>query len=939
MPIPRGSNPVARAVAVAGAGTAAGIALFALAAWLAGNLRVIGAGGGDVPIAPGTAFLLLLLAAALVLVRLLGRYRGAQVAGCALAWLVVLLCADAGARGFAGLESSWEQALLPAPVRLHGIAIGRMSPFTAALLLFSGLPLATGVGRLADRKWIRLAGGLGAGLSAFAALGIILGYAAGASPFYASGLTPVALLTAVGVVSLDAGLLAGSVSLWLTDQRPAGSPPPAAAESRVGWRREIAFSAAAALVVLASGVIYLRVQLAAMRNTAARELAAIGDLKAEAILAWRAERMHDAQFPAQEPAVARSLAALLAGSGGDAAARELTGLLEPLRQSHAYAGIVILDDRGAPRLALPATFQADAEMLRAAHQALASRAVVFADLHDGAGGRPVSLDLVTPVEVAADGPGAAPIGVIAIRVDAGAELFRLLGSWPIPSETAETLLVRREGDEVVFLNELRHRAGTALRLRFPIGDPDLPAAAAVRGATGVREGVDYRGVRVLAAVRQVPGTPWSLVAKIDQQEIYAPLRRQATAVAAIVLALLLATGFWSEIVWRRKVAALLGEELDTERRYRELAERFGLITRYGSDVIVVADETGRIVEANERAVETYRYTHDELLALTQRDLRAPDAQTALAGDMDAVAATGSRLFETIHRRKDGTTFPAEVNYRQVQIGGQDFRLEFIRDITKRKQDEEERRRFESQIQRTQRLESLGVMAGGIAHDFNNLLTTILGRAGLMRLQLPADTEAGESLKEIEKASERAAGLCRQMLAYAGKNQIALEAIDLSRVVEEMGTLLQIAAPAPIVFRRRLDPNLPPIESDAAQVRQVVVNLVTNAAEAMREGGGTIDLATGVMDCDEAYLSQGSPIVPPPPGRYVYLEVSDTGAGMDAAVQAKIFDPFFSTKFPGRGLGLAAVLGIVLNNHGSLKFKSEPRQGSTFRVLFPVKPGG
>ncbi len=939
MAIPRGSNTAARAVAVAGAGTAAGIALFALAAWLSGNLRSIGAGGGDVPIAPGTAFLLLLLATALVLVRLAGRRRGARLAGCALAWLAVLLCADAGARGFAGLESSWEHALLPPPVRLHGIPIGRTSPLTAALLLLAGLPLATGVGRLADRHWIRLAGGVGAGAGGHAALAIILGYAAGAAPFYASGLTPVALLTTIGILGLDAGLLAGSVSLWLTGQRPAGSPATAAAKAPIGWRREIAFSAAAALVVLASGVIYLRVQLAAMRATAARELAAIGDLKAEAIVSWRAERMQDARYPARVPAVARALAAFLTGAGGDAAARELTGFLEPLRLSHAYPAIVVLDGRAAPRLSLPAKFQADAEMLRAARQALDARTTVFADLHDGAPGSPASLDLLAPVEDPAAAAGAAPIGAIAIRVDAGAELSRLLGSWPIPSETAETLLVRREGNEVVFLNELRHRAGTALRLRLPVDDPDLPAAAAARGGTGVREGVDYRGVRVLAAVRPVPGTPWSLVAKVDQQEIYAPLRRQAGAVVAIVFALLLATGFWSEIVWRRKVAALLGQELDNERRYRELVERFGLITRYGSDVIVVADETGRIVEANERAVETYGYSRDELLALTQRDLRAPDTQAALAADMDAVAAGGSRLFETIHRRKDGTSFPAEVNCRRVQIGGQHFRLEFIRDITKRKQDEEERRRFESQIQRTQRLESLGVMAGGIAHDFNNLLTTILGRAGLMRLQLPLDAEAGESLKEIEKASERAAGLCRQMLAYAGKNQIALEALNLSRIVEEMGALLQIAAPKPIELRLRLDPNLPPIESDAAQVRQVVVNLVTNAAEAMREAGGTIDLATGVMDCDEAYLSQGSPIVPPPPGRYVFLEVSDTGAGMDAATQAKIFDPFFSTKFPGRGLGLAAVLGIVLNNHGSLKFRSEPGHGSTFRVLFPVKPDG
>jgi PAS domain S-box-containing protein len=928
-----------RALAGAGAGTAIGLGLFALVKWQGGNLGAVGGQGGNVPIAPGTALVLVSLGSALALREFLGGNRAARTLSLGLTGLAILLSADVGIHGFAGRESWWEYWLLPSPIMVRGIPLGRVSPFAAVLFLLSGLALLAAPGSAPARLWVRVAGDFAAGVSAVVAGVLVLAYAADSPLFYSSGLIPVALLTAIGILGLDVGLLARGIGGLLLRQGPPAGGAGVPGRPGIAWRREIGFSAVVALVVLATGVVYLRIQLAGMRHTAFHELAAIGDLKAEAITTWRNERIEDARYLARVPVVARAMAAFFGMPGDPAAGQDLTGILVALQQSRPYAATVIFDGRGEPRLAAPAGFHPDAAMQRAAREALATRTIAFADLHDGEAGRPISLDVLAPVGDAERGTGAAPIGVIAIRVNAGAELFQMIGSWPIPSETAETLLVRREGDEVVFLNELRHRAGTALRLRFPVGDPDLPAAAAVRGETGVHEGIDYRGTRVLAAVRPVPGTPWSLVAKVDQQEIYAPLRRQTVTVALVVFALLVATGFWTETVWRRKVGRLLKQDLDAERRYRELAERFALITRYGSDLILMADETGRIAEANDRAVEVYGFSRGKLRTMTLADLRTPGARAQLAGDLARAEAAGGGLFESVHARKDGTTFPVEVNYRLVQIGGRTARLEFIRDITRRKRDEEERRRFETQLQQTQRLESLGVMAGGIAHDFNNLLTTILGRASLMLFGLRADSPFREGLQEIEKASDRAAGLCRQMLAYAGRGQVALEALNLTRVIEEMASLLSVSIPARITFRRKLDAAIPPIESDATQVRQVVMNLVVNAAEAIVDGPGAIDVSTGVVDCDEAYLRLDSAIVPPPAGRYVYLEVSDTGAGMDAATLARIFDPFFTTKAEGRGLGLPAVLGIVLNNRGSLKVRSEPGRGTTIRVLFPAMSDG
>jgi len=935
MPVPLGRTAIARAITCAGAGASVGVALFALAHWQAGNLDAIGGHSGKVPIAPGTALVLLLLGVALALREFLWRDRGARTLGFVFVGVAILLSADVCVRGFAGRDSWWEHWLLPAPVVVRGIPLGRTSPFSAVLLLLSSLPLLTGAAQALSRRRIRFLCDLAPGASGVVAMALILGYAAGAPLFYGSRLIPVALLTAIGILGLDVGLLADRIGGFLARGSRTDAGPGAPDRPGSEWRREVALSAAAAIVVLASGIIYLRFQLAAMRRTAANELAAIGDLKAQEISAWKAERVQDAVYFTRVPAVARFLVAFLARPNLDSAKRDLTGFFLPLQRSRAYTGVVILDDRGEARLAIPETFSPDAGMQRAGREALTTRTVAVADLHNGDVARLMHLDLLAPIVDPDRGEGSAPVGVIAMQVNAGAELARMIGTWPIPSETAETLLARRDGSEVVYLSELRHRVGVTPIRRFPIDDPELPAAMAARGETGVFEGIDYRGVPVLAAVRQIPGTPWSLVAKVDQQEIYAPLRRQTVAVGLVVFALLVTTGFWTETIWRRRVARILAQDLEAERRYRELAERFALITRYGSDIILVADEQGRLVEVNERGVDAYGFSREQLLAMTQRDIRAPETRAQLADDMARLGAAGGGLFETVHARKDGTTFPVEVNYRRVQIGGQTFRLEFIRDITRRKRDEEERHQIEAQLEQTQRLESLGVMAGGIAHDFNNLLTTILGRASLMLFGLPPDSPFRESLQEIEKASDRAAALCRQMLAYAGKGQIALEALSLSRLVDETVKLLSVSISPKIAFRRRLEENLPLIAGDTTQLRQVIMNLIVNAAEAIGKREGAIEVTTGVMECDEAYLRADSPIVPPGPGRFVYLEVSDTGGGMDAATQARIFDPFFSTKAAGRGLGLGAVLGIVLNNHGSLKVSSELGKGSVFRALFPV----
>lgn len=260
-------------------------------------------------------------------------------------------------------------------------------------------------------------------------------------------------------------------------------------------------------------------------------------------------------------------------------------------------------------------------------------------------------------------------------------------------------------------------------------------------------------------------------------------------------------------------------------------------------------------------------------------------------------------------------------------------LSVTRDITDRKRAEQERQRLEAQVQHAQKLESLGVMAGGIAHDFNNLLTVVLGYARLALGQLPADSPAAGMLRESERAAQRAADLTRQMLAYSGKGLFAIELLRLDRLVEELADLLGSVISKKAVLELKLEAAT--MAGGASQIRQVVMNLLTNASDALGDQVGHIRVRTGVAELTAAELR--SRFVPDavPAGRYAFLEVEDTGCGMSDDTLDKIFDPFFTTKFAGRGLGLAALLGIVRGHRGSIQVRSMPGRGTLFQVLFPA----
>lgn len=260
------------------------------------------------------------------------------------------------------------------------------------------------------------------------------------------------------------------------------------------------------------------------------------------------------------------------------------------------------------------------------------------------------------------------------------------------------------------------------------------------------------------------------------------------------------------------------------------------------------------------------------------------------------------------------------------------------DVTERRKAEEGKRAMEQQMLQVQKLESLGVLAGGIAHDFNNLLMSILGNADLALSELPPHGSAQESLTDIVRASRRAADLCRQMLAYSGKGRFTVEPVNLNDLIEEMAHLLVVSISKNVRLQCRFADDLPFVEGDATQLRQIVMNLITNASEAVGSGVGSVTLATGVEACTAESFADTVTHERLPDGPYVFVEVADTGCGMSPETLAKIFDPFFTTKFTGRGLGLAAVLGIVRGHKGAIRVRTEPDRGTSFRVLLPMRGG-
>lgn len=354
----------------------------------------------------------------------------------------------------------------------------------------------------------------------------------------------------------------------------------------------------------------------------------------------------------------------------------------------------------------------------------------------------------------------------------------------------------------------------------------------------------------------------------------------------------------------------------SEEKYRRLMEEAG-------DAILICDDANVLIEVNRQASVLFGRPQSEIIGHEMVEFVQPSHADALRRLSEALWRDGRiSTDEVLVQRPDGTSVTVDGTASVVTLADRRFGLAILRDVT-------ERKRLEAQLQQAHKMEAVGQLAGGVAHDFNNLLTAILGYTDLLKIHFATNEAGFRDLEEIRKASERASGLTRQLLAFSRKQILQPTTLEVNALIQNVMSMLRRLIREDIELEARLQP-VPTIKADPGQVEQILVNLVVNASDAMPEGGRLI-IETATADIAESHRPARIP-----PGTYLALAISDTGTGMTPEVQKNIFEPFFTTKTRtgGTGLGLATVYGIVRQSEGHISVDSQPGRGTTFTIYFP-----
>ena len=562
--------------------------------------------------------------------------------------------------------------------------------------------------------------------------------------------------------------------------------------------------------IFTSGILYYEHQKLAIKKDKQEELKAVAELKVDQLSSWRKERLADTESAYANSLVSHSLVLFLKGDSSTRLRRDITSWLESLVTIYRYkkASVFSADER--QRISVPEADEPLCPLVRSTiSRGLLPGKIAFIDFYRCTPNSPVMMGMI--IMIPRDPPrDTTPLGYILLDIDPEVSVYPLIESWPAPSRTAETYIIRREGNDVVYLNDLRQQKNTALTFRLPITQPDLPAAMAVRGQKGIVEGHDYRGHAVLAALKKIPNTPWFMVAKVDQEEIYAPIRRTAFMIAFTLSLMIIVVG------------TLIG------------------MWYWG------------------KQAEAYR--------------------------------------------------------KQLAL-------------------EEEKRRLELQLIQAQKMEALGILASGVAHDFKNVLQPILINAEIISDRVPDGTQEHEYLAQIIESVKVGKKLIDQIMIFNPHRKTLFKPISINQVVHEALTYFQRSLPPDIRFREWITIKDSLVRADPTQIYQLVLNLCTNAAQAMRSGRGFLGVSL-----KETEITEDTPAIVSDlkPGKYVKLTVRDTGDGINPEIISRVFDPFFTTKkvVKGTGLGLAVVHSVVKNTQGSILLCSKVGRGTRFDIFFP-----
>ncbi len=485
------------------------------------------------------------------------------------------------------------------------------------------------------------------------------------------------------------------INLQATASGNQASPGCLNVQADTRWKLLLAFLLFALVISVAGGLVFHRYKEIIKRDKQ-DELAGIAQLKIDQITNWAHERKGEAQALTNDPILLPFIERWLQQGAPPGADRKilikrLTSLQEAFAD-YGYTSISLFDTQAVSRLStIKNEGTARKHEKAAVMESLRTGQIVISDIHRTQRGdtEVTEIDVVAPLRMV--NGKVHTLGAIMFRADPHHFLFPLIQQWPTPSQSAENLLVRREGDDVVFLNELRHHKGTALTLRMPMSSRELPAARALGGQTGLMEGMDYRGVPVVSVLHQVPGTDWAMVSKIDLAEVNAPINRLRNWLLMLMLMLTAAGAGVAVLSWRkqRQYLQALNRQHEQEIAHQALTRQMDRLAKYANDIILLLDDKGMIVEFNDRALEAYGYSAEEFAKLSIYDLRADEYVLPVLEDMKQISQAGAMCYESVHMRKNGETFPVESSVRMVDIDGRDFQQAIVRDVTARKKAEEE----------------------------------------------------------------------------------------------------------------------------------------------------------------------------------------------------------------------------------------------------------
>ena len=687
-------------------------------------------------------------------------------------------------------------------------------------------------------------------------------------------------------------------------------------------------------IILAAGIItagrfYYHHYKENYRVETERRLSAIAKLKVDGLVQWRKERLDDAGVFYKNTVFSALVQRYFKNPDDTETQSQVRIWLSHVRKPCEYDSVMLLDTSYSKKMIVPdgperiTSFvsQSESDILR-------SGKVAFGDFYRNEQNQRIYLKVMVPILDGAN--DSRMIAVLAVRIDPEKCLYPFINQWPTPSNTAETLLIRRDGNDVLFLNELKFVKNTALNLRVSLDkDKELPAVKAALGQEGIVQGMDYRGVPVIADVRAVPDSPWFLVARMDISEVYAPIKEELWLVIVFVGVLLTGTSAGVGFLWKQQDASFYRQKHEAAETLRESEERYKNLFKANIDGILIADvTTKKFMYANPAICRILGYSEEEFMGMGLADIHPKESLEQVSAEFEGQASGAKINAELPCVRKDGQVISMSINASTVMIDQTKCLMGIFRDITKRKQIENDLRSAKTQAEAANKTKSQ--FLANMSHEIRTPMNAIIGFTDLLTDE-PLTREQKEMLNFIKNSGQHLLSLINDILDFskieAGKLDIESMDCSLGQLLNSIESIMKPKAKEKGIEFEVLENNGLPAQicTDQTRLSQCLVNLTGNAIKFTEQGHVYIKVSLEITDNKSN----------------IRFDVEDTGIGIPKDRQDAIFLPFIQADgsttrlYGGTGLGLTITKQLVELLGGKLTFTSQAGKGSVFSMVIPA----